>query len=393
MKARTILISGAGVAGPTLAYWLLEHGFEPTIVERSPEFRAGGYIIDFWGTGYTVAERMGILPQLHERGYKVEKVRLVDTNNKRIAGFAASIFSIVLSGRYTSIPRGDLAEIIYDTIKDRVETIFGDSITSLDEHEDGVHVTFEHAPARTFDLVIGADGLHSKVRELTFGPEEAFESFLGYLVAAFDAKGYPHRDESAYVSYSTPGKQAARFAMREDKSLFFFIFTNDGLDLPDPHNTAGHKKIMHQTFDEMGWECREMMEVMDTCDTVYFDRVSQIKLDSWHKGRVALLGDAAFCPSLLAGEGTSLAMGAAYVLAHMLATHEDHTAAFAAYEKTYRSLIERKQKSAAGFAESFAPRSAISLWFRNQATKLLGIPFLANLLIGGSLKDNFKLPD
>lgn len=392
MKAKTILISGAGVTGPTLAYWLLERGFTPTIVERAPQFRTGGYVVDFWGVGYTVAEKMNILPAIRERGYQVKEVRLVNAKNERIGGFSASVFDAATKGRYTSIPRGDLAAAIYDTIKDRVEVIYDDSITALDEHSDGIDVTFEHASVRTFDLVIGADGLHSKVRELVFGPEEDFESYLGYLVGAFDAPGYPHRDDDAYVTYNIPGKQAARFAMRDDRSLFFFVFPQSGGNLPDPHNTEAHKAIMHDTFDGIGWECDEMMELMDRTDLVYFDRVSQIKMDTWHKGRVALLGDAAFCPSLLAGEGTSLAMGGAYVLAHMLAKHDDHTTAFAAYEKYYRPLMERKQKSAVSFASSFAPKTRLGLWFRNQATKLFVIPFLANLLLGSGLKDNFTLP-
>jgi 2-polyprenyl-6-methoxyphenol hydroxylase-like FAD-dependent oxidoreductase len=392
MKGVSVLISGAGVAGPTLAYWLLQHGFTPTIVERAPQFRTGGYVVDFWGVGYDVADKMGVLPNIKKAGYSVNEVRIVNQDGKRIGGFDASVFDRATNGRYTSIPRGDLALEIYSTVRDKLETIFDDSITSLEEVLDGVAVEFEHAPARKFDLVIGADGLHSKVRELTFGDESRFETHLGYLTAAFEVYGYPRRDENVYLAYNVPGKQMVRFSMNDDKTLFFFVFTAGKDELPDPHDTAAHKVLMHRTFDDAGWECREMMHVMDLCEEVYFDRVSQIHMPQWSKGRIALVGDAAFCPSLLAGEGTSLGMGGAYVLAYMLSTHDDYTSAFRAYEEMYRPLMERKQKAAARFANSFAPKTASGLWLRNTATKLFAVPFLADLFLGNSFKDYFTLP-
>lgn len=174
-----ILISGAGIAGPTLAYWLAHFGFEPTIVEVSPKLRTGGYIIDFWGEGYNIADSMGLLPEIIAKGYRAREVRVVNRSGKRITGFPVEAFSRVARDRYISIPRGDLAASIFGKVEGDIETIFGDSVNRIEQSESGVQVTFERAGARDFDLVIGADGLHSRVRELVFGPQREFEKYLG----------------------------------------------------------------------------------------------------------------------------------------------------------------------------------------------------------------------
>ena len=207
MRNRTVLISGIGIAGPTLAYWLARHGFEPTLVEHSSTPRTAGYIIDFWGLGYDIAERMGLFPALRAAGYDVGELRFVNDRGRRVGGFGVDVFRSLTGGHYLSLPRGDLAKLIYDKIEGRCETLFGDSITSIEQSGDGVQVSFEHAPARWFDLVVGADGLHSAVRELVFGSEDRFEKYLGYTVAAFEVEGYQHRDEDVYVSYAIPASR------------------------------------------------------------------------------------------------------------------------------------------------------------------------------------------
>ena len=219
MIARKILISGMGIAGPTLAWWLLRHGFEVTLIERAPTLRQGGYVIDFWGLGFDVAGRMGLVADLVREGYDVRELRLVGSNGRRVGGFDASVFARLTGGRYVSIERSSLARLISERIEGRAETIFDDSITGLDEDGQGVEVTFAKEPARRFGLVIGADGLHSEVRELVFGPQAQFEHHLGYGVAAFEMAGYRPRDEGVYVSYSLPGRQVARFALRGDRTL------------------------------------------------------------------------------------------------------------------------------------------------------------------------------
>ena len=390
-----IAINGAGIAGPTLAHWLHRSGHEPVLIEKAPEFRTGGYAIDFWGLGYTIAERMGVLPAVLAAGYRFEELRLVDGEGRRVGGFGTEVFRKATGDRFTSLLRGDLAGIIYGSVEGKIETIFGDSIATIDAGDDGVRVGLASGASRDVDLVVGADGLHSAVRAIAFGPEENFERELGYRVAAFEAPGYRPRDELVYVAHSTPGRQVARFALRGDRTVFLFIFVDEAMEgAPDPHDLAGRKATLHRIFDGGGWECDAILAAMDGVDDVYFDRVSQIRMDAWSKGRVALIGDAAACVSLLAGEGTGLAMTEAYVLAGEL--HDaggDFGTAFARHEERLRSFIVRKQDSARKFASSFAPKTEIGIAIRNLATRAMAIPALADLFVGRSIRDDFDLPD
>jgi 2-polyprenyl-6-methoxyphenol hydroxylase-like FAD-dependent oxidoreductase len=180
-----VLISGAGIAGPTLAYWLLRYGSKPTIIEAAPRLRTGGYIIDFWGAGYDIAERMGLLPEITRKGYMVREVRVVGPSGRRVAGFPADAFARMTHGRFVSLSRGDLAASIFGAIERDVETIFGDSLERIEQTASGVRVTFESGETREFDLVVGADGLHSRVRKMVWVEPGKFERYLGYKVAAF----------------------------------------------------------------------------------------------------------------------------------------------------------------------------------------------------------------
>ncbi len=393
MESQSVLISGIGIAGTTLAYWLGEHGFRPTLVERASHLRTSGNVIDFWGLGYDIAERMGLLSGLKSEGYDVEEVRFVNAEGRREGGFGVDIFRSLTGGRFVSIARSDLAKLIYHKIDGRHETIFGDSIVGIETNGDGVDVVFERAAARRFDLVFGADGLHSAVREVVFGRQNRFEKYLGYTVAAFETKGYRPRDERIYVSHDVPGKQVSRFPLRDDRTLFLFVFADGSDQRTALHDMAGHKAILQKEFDDVGWECPRILAALDASDDVYFDRVSQIQMNVWSRGRVALIGDAAFCPSLLAGQGAALAMISAYVVAGELDKREGrHEAAFRRYEQLLRPFITAKQGTAERFARSFAPKTRFGLFFRNQITKAFALPFVANRVLGGLL-DRIELPN
>jgi 2-polyprenyl-6-methoxyphenol hydroxylase-like FAD-dependent oxidoreductase len=383
-----IAISGAGVAGASLAHWLHRTGHTPTLIEQAPQFRAGGYMIDFWGVGYQVAKRMGIEEPIRAAGYEMERLRSVGSRGEVKADVDVNVFRRLLGADLTSLPRGDLAAAIYATIENKVETIFGDSIATLDEDDDGVRLTLDSGGTREFDLVIGADGLHSNVRRLAFGPERQFERYLGCKVAACVVDGYRPRDELAYVTYAAPGRQLARFALRGDRTTFLFIFRADH---GDPNGAP--KTELHNVFGDCGWEANDMLAALDDVDDLYFDVISQIHMNLWSRGRVLLVGDAAGCISLLGGEGTGLAITEAYVLAGELARADgDHHRAFDAYENRLRPFIETKQAGAARYIGFFATRTRSGLWLRNLAMRTMNFAPMTRLL-AGSVRDDFELPD
>jgi 2-polyprenyl-6-methoxyphenol hydroxylase-like FAD-dependent oxidoreductase len=393
-----VLVSGAGIAGPTLGYWLARHGMAPTLVEKAPRLRTGGYIVDFWGAGFEVADRMGLLPAIREKGYAVREVRVVDGGGRRRAGFEADVFSRLSGGRYVSLPRGDLAAAIFGAASERVEAIFGDSVAGLEPDGRTIQVRFESGAERQFDLVVGADGLHSRVREIAFGPEHRFERFLGYRVAAFEAVGYRPRDELTYVMYTEVGQQVARFAMRGDRTMFLFIFADAAPEGAESGGLPAQKAALRVRFGRSGWECRRILEALDGADELYFDRVSQIRMGAepgaWTRGRVTLLGDAACCVSFLAGQGSALAMAGAYLLAAELrGAAEDVSGALSRYERSFAPFVRAKQHAALRLAGAFAPRSRVSMFVRNQAMNLLAIPWFADLVIGRDLKDRLALPE
>lgn len=388
-----IVINGCGVAGPALAWWLLRHGHEPVLVEQAPQPREGGYVIDFWGLGYDICERMDLIPRIREAGYQVGEVRFVDAKGRRRSGFDTDVLRRMTRGRFTSLRRSDLGAALHGAVEGRAEAMFGESIASIEEHAGGVRVGFEHAAPRDFDLVIGADGLHSRVRALTFGPEADHERFLGYHVAAFDVAGYRPRDEDVYVSFTEPGRQVSRFSMRGDRTLFLFVFRDQAFGGDLPRDEAGRRAALRAVFGRSGWECPRILDAMDGVEDIYFDRVSQIRMPAWSKGRTALIGDAAAAVSLLAGEGTGLAIAEAYVLAGELhRAGGDHAAAFAAYERRLMPFLAGKQESARKFASTFAPKSRTALLLRDLAMWLMRFPKLAEFFVG-DLEDDIELPD
>jgi 2-polyprenyl-6-methoxyphenol hydroxylase-like FAD-dependent oxidoreductase len=391
--ARTgkVLISGAGIAGPTLAWWLHQFGFEPSIVEIAPQFRDGGYMVDFWGKGFDLIERMGLLPEVRRNGYQIREVRLVHADGSRAGGFSTEGFSRATQGRFTSLPRSDLAEIIWRALPGSIETRFGDQMMQLERQGDQVRVAFANSPPELFDVVIGADGLHSRVRTLLFGPEDRFEAFLGYAFAAFTVTGYQNRTADTYVGYGVPGRQVSRVSMRDDRTLVLLIWHRTTSALPSTDEER--RALLKDRFAGMGWETDRMLEALDSASDLYVDSISQIHLPSWSEGRVALVGDAAWAPSFLAGEGCGLGIIGAYVLARELARSAGDPSAFAAYESRLRGFIQSKQKMATRFGGAFCPKTRFGVIFRNWAASLLNLRLLANFALSRELKDDIDLPD
>jgi 2-polyprenyl-6-methoxyphenol hydroxylase-like FAD-dependent oxidoreductase len=391
VSRKKVLISGAGIAGPTLAWWLHRFGFEPTIVETAPQFRTGGYMVDFWGKGFDLIERMGLLSEVQQSGYRIKVVRFVHADGSRAGGFSTDGFQQATGGRFTSLPRSDLAEIIWRALPGSIETRFGDEVKQLKQDGDAVRVHFANSPTETFDLVVGADGLHSKIRELLFGPEDRFVTFLGYAFAAFTVTGYGPRATDTYMGYGSPGRQASRVSMRDDRTLLLLIWCDENSSLPS--TDEGRRALLRERFAGMGWETDRMLEALDSANDLYLDSISQIHLPRWSDGRVALVGDAAWAPSFLAGEGCGLGIIGAYALAGELARSGGDPIAFGRYESRLSEFIETKQKMATRFGGAFCPSTRFGVIFRNWVASLLNIRPIANFVLSRELKDEIELPD
>lgn len=385
-----VLIVGAGIAGPTLAYWLLQAGLQPTLVERAPTLRRGGYLVDFWGAGFDVADRMGIVPELRRHGYVMAEARAVGRDGRLIASIEPSAI-MGSTDRYVTIARSDLAAAIYDSLEGRAELILDDTVHALDDDGDRVRVSFENGQPRDFDLVVGADGLHSRVRRLAFGPEKQFERYQNMVVSVFDIAGYRPRDELAAIMHAGAGFQAVRVSLRDDVTMVVFTVRHDS-SVP-LESVADQQALLRSSLMHAGWETRALIEAMPKATSYYFDAVSQIRMPSWTRGRVALVGDAAACPSLLAGQGSALAMIESYVLAAELAgAGGDHEQAFARYHERLAPFLHSKQAAARGLGLAFAPRDRLQLLVRNTVMRLMGLPKVADLAMGRSFHDAIELP-
>ena len=383
-----VLIAGAGIAGPTLAFWLHKAGDQVTLVEHAPGLRSGGYLIDFWGAGFDVAERMGIVPELRKHGYTFTEARAVDGSGRKVASFDPARI-IESNQRYLSIPRADLATVIYNALDGKVELLLDDTVRELADDGERVRVTFESGSVRDFDLVVGADGLHSRVRRLAFGPDEQYEKYLGIVIAAFDAEQYPIRDELVAMMHAEVGFQAIRLSFRDDATLFLFTLQYDGAI---PTERAEQEALLRAKLSDRGWEVPAMLDLMPSAKNFYFDSASQIQMPSWSTGRIALVGDAGAAPSFLAGQGSALAMIEAYTLAAELARTDDYGQAFARYEERLAPLIRSKQAAAQGLGLAFAPKNTFQLFVRNTILKMMRFSKVADIAMGRSFHDRVELP-
>jgi len=362
-SARHVLISGASVAGPTAAYWLDRHGFDVTVVERMPlaRVRTSGHAVDLFGPAMDVAEWTGVLPAVIDARTRTEVVSFQRRGGRELA-IPMSHLVAGISGRHVEIMRGELASILYEATRERVHYVFEDSIRSIHEEPDGVDVRFEHSAADRFDLVIGADGLHSIVRRLVFGPEEKFRRFLGgYL--AFVAMPNHLGLQGRMVVWNAPGRVAAIYPVHGTTSARGgFLFRRDDELQLDHRDVDGQKRALHQIYGRDGWEVPRMLAEMDAAEDFYFDSISQVVMDRWTTGRVALVGDAGYSPGPAVGGGTSVAVVGAYVLAQELArAHGDDEAGLRAYEDGVRELAVKARAIGPAIMSTLIPRTTIAV--------------------------------
>jgi 2-polyprenyl-6-methoxyphenol hydroxylase-like FAD-dependent oxidoreductase len=341
---KNILISGASIAGPALAYWLREHGYTVTVVERSPGPRPGGYKIDVRGRAMEVLARMGLVDEVREHHTDMRGGAMLDGKGRTVVEMDADTIGF-REPTDVEVLRGDLARILL-AATEGVEYVYGDSVTALAEDDHGVTVTFERSLPRRFDLVIGADGLHSAVRALAFGPEERFLRSLGHYVAIFSVPNVLELDRWETVQAEV-GRTLNVYSTKQDvqaKAAFFFAAPELEYGRRD---TARQQQLLAEHFASHGWIAPRLLAAMPAAPDFYFDSLSVVEMESWSVGRVALVGDAAYCASPASGQGTSLALVGAYVLAAELAAADgDHRAAFAAYEERMRHFVAVNQKQA-----------------------------------------------
>lgn len=356
-----------------------------------PKPRKGGYAIDFWGLGYDLAERKNLRSEIEGVGYHVRELQVVGDRGGRLAGFGTRVFSELSGDRYVTLARSDLSRLLLGKAAAVADIIFDDEVTALTQELDGVSIVLRDGVTRRFDLVVGTDGLHSQLRRLVFGPSPRFEKRLGYAVAAFETVDYQPRRSDIYVMHGKPGRMLGRFTMRDDRSLFLFVFAfEDAL----PTTLDEQRMLLISLYRGDGWKTEGILQRLKVTEELYLDHLSQIVMPIWSNGRVVLIGDAAFCPSLLAGQGSALGIVAAYVLAGELTCTPDRIGdALAAYERLLRPYIATKQAGVLRFARAFAPQTHFGLWFRNFVIRCMAIPGLAKYAVGREITDRLSLPD
>lgn len=376
-----VLISGASIAGPTLAYWLRRYGFTVTVVERAPGLREGGQAVDLRGSAREVVERMGLMEEVRACHTGVVGMSAVDKENRRLwnwgsdlSGHSGGIIADI------EILRADLARVLYEATRRDVEYVFDDSIAELHEHANGVDVTFASGASRTFDIVVGADGLHSNVRRLVFGPESEFVRDQGYYKVIFAARADVELDDWQLM-YVMPGsKRAGLYPTRKGQTRGMFFFAGPSVDY-DRRDVTRQKQIVAEAMAGEGWQVPRMLESMWETTDFYFDRESMVTVGEWSRGRAVLVGDSAFGGSV--GMGTSMAVVGAYVLAGELAVAGgDHLRAFARYREVLAGYVAENQKPMPGGTNVFLPKGRGMIWAGNKMTKLMLAGSWRSLLTG-----------
>ncbi|HXY66954.1 MAG TPA: FAD-dependent monooxygenase [Mycobacterium sp.] len=393
-----ILISGASIAGPVLAYWLTRCDFEVTVVERAPTLRkTGGHAVDLFRPSMEISAKMGVLPRIEALATGTDTLMLY-RKGRRPARIDLTKIIGAASDRHVEIMRDDLSEVYYEAGRQDVEYLFGDSITAISP--DG-EVTFEHAAARRFDIVVGADGLHSNVRRLIFGDEAGLSRFIGGYLAVVSAPKAISFDGEMVVHFGA-GRLAGIYSAEhlDDARVLFMFRSKDELQYHH-RDVLRQKELLRDVFTGMDPEVDRWLDEIDRTPSFYFDSITQLQLDTWSSGRVTLVGDAGYCPGPAVGGSTSLAVVGAYVLAGELArARGDYAAAFAAYEREMRQPVLRSRAFARGAAKSLVPGSRAAAWAMTQAVQLVSLlpasltRAMAKLNTKGvRMHDSIRVPD
>ncbi len=360
-----VLVVGAGIAGLTVALALRRAGHAVVVVEQAPRLRDEGYMIDFFGSGFDAAERLGILPAIARVHYPIEKLSFLDGDgHERFALPYASLRRLVFADRHFNFMRGDLERVLHDCLPGLTPLRFGTGVRALRDVGAGVEATLGDGSTQLYDLVVGADGARSTVRALVFGPPHQFVRRLGYRTLAFVVEDEALRSAigDAFRTLTTPERQVAVYPIRNGRVATFFVHrtSDDRVDF----SVAAARRELREVYGGMGWIVPDLIERCGEDSDVYFDEVTQVVAPAWHRGRVVLVGDACQCVSLLAGQGASMALAGAYVLAEELA-RADTSTALARYQARLQPSIAAKQAAGRNLARWFVPRSPVRLALRD----------------------------
>jgi 2-polyprenyl-6-methoxyphenol hydroxylase-like FAD-dependent oxidoreductase len=359
---RKALISGAGIAGATTAYWLAKAGFQATVVEQARDLRSSGSPVDVRGPAVEVADRMGVMARIRAADTCVRYIVFVNACGRVVS--RVNMRSTWAESGDVELSRGDLAAILRDAVPDEVEFQFGNAVQSLDQDAEGVAADFASGPSRRFDVVVGADGAHSGVRALAFGPEDEFVTHLGVYIATLPLDGETGTD---LVMYNTPGRAVAIHPAGGHPGAAF-MFRAPRIPQFDYRDIDQHKRLLCDAYAGAGWRVPELLERVRAADDLYFDSVSRIQVPTWSRGRIALVGDAASCVSLF-GDGSSLAMTGAFTLADSLTG--DIPAGLRTYEARHRPKGAAKENSVAYATRILIPATSAGIALRNLAMHLM----------------------
>jgi 2-polyprenyl-6-methoxyphenol hydroxylase-like FAD-dependent oxidoreductase len=350
-ELKKILVVGASIAGPSVAYWLEKYGFSPTLIEKSPEPRKGGYAIDVRGKAAEVVKMMGLYESICASRTTLQSGQYVDKDGKVLheefgeqCGFR--------EGEDVEINRNELSKILLDAVPS-VPIKYGISIKSLNQHLDHVEVEFSDGSSDDFHLIIGADGLHSSIRKMVFNTSEYILSDLGFYIAVFSAPNYLKLSHAG-MFYEHNGRELSVISDKDPKMALFWFMVRTQAQLKDIKQVSVQKAFIHEQCQGIGWESEKILTLLNTADDLYFDSITQVKMDKWSKDRIVLLGDSGYCASPLSGQGTSLALIGAYILAGELTTSKgDYETAFERYQSSLTSFVNANQSFAVWASEKY----------------------------------------
>jgi len=370
--SKTVLISGAGIAGPALAYWLHRYGFSPTVVEIAPAPRPGGQTVDLRGKAREVVERMGLMPAVRDRRLHERGLEYVRANGSRAAALPAELLDGAGPVAEIEILRGDLSEILLDATSAEVEYLYGDAVTALRQDDQGVTVTFQQGAERRFDLVIGADGVHSRVRALAFGPESQYVQHLGGYGSFFTVRTPEPLNHWMKIHSARGGRWVGLRPDHDPQYAKALLNFRSPVLAYDRRDVEQQKALLEKTFTGVGWHARYLLDALRDADDFYFDTTSRVVVPEWSRGRIVLLGDAGYCGSPLAGHGTALSLVGAYVLAGELAGSDgDQQRAFPAYQTRMQAYVEQRMELPPGGIKLAMPLTKTGIRLRDASTRLM----------------------